>query len=363
MATEPIHAMTDNWSQGGTTFTGIGMNVTDAASAPDSKLLDLKVGGESKMIVSKTGGLSLAEALPIAEGGTGARTAALARAALNAMQNLDAANAGGAEAANWNDFVSPGPIPRLMFTTTAGQNGPTLNRYFYGLVFVFGTAVTQIAIPYREADGGMYRRSRFEGAWSTWKAVTSAAEIGLGNVANKSEEQMVASGAIADALGGKAPTSHTHLAAQISDSGAIGRSVLMAASQAAARSAIGVFSPATFASSRGSQPVGASAEPLAFVDFVATAPSMFATGLMQMTAGGVIYGYCKLVFTNLANGGVFLNGAEMPTIITTDDFKTLTSTEVFTGLAVGTTYRAQVYGRTNQGFATASSSYIRVLNA
>src|SRR5690606_32791695 len=40
-------------------------------------------------------------------------------------------------------------------------------------------------------------------------------------------------------LDGKAATSHTHTASQISDSTSIGRSVLTAASAAAARSAIG----------------------------------------------------------------------------------------------------------------------------
>ncbi|WP_432794465.1 phage upper tail fiber protein [Rhodococcus ruber] len=44
---------------------------------------------------------------------------------------------------------------------------------------------------------------------------------------------------LVDDLAGKAPTSHTHTAAQISDSGTAGRAVLTAETPSAARSAIG----------------------------------------------------------------------------------------------------------------------------
>jgi hypothetical protein len=51
----PIYALVDTWNAAGTTFTGIGLNVTDTASAAGSLLLDLQVGGTSRFKVDKTG--------------------------------------------------------------------------------------------------------------------------------------------------------------------------------------------------------------------------------------------------------------------------------------------------------------------
>lgn len=53
--TQPIYALTDTWNAGGTTFTGIGMNVTDTASASGSLLFDLQVAGTSQFHVTKSG--------------------------------------------------------------------------------------------------------------------------------------------------------------------------------------------------------------------------------------------------------------------------------------------------------------------
>ena len=50
-----IYDMAQTWNNGATTFTGIKLNVTDTASAATSKLLDLQVGGSSKLRVLKTG--------------------------------------------------------------------------------------------------------------------------------------------------------------------------------------------------------------------------------------------------------------------------------------------------------------------
>lgn len=54
-----IYAMADTWDDAGTTFTGIGLNVTDTASASASLLMDLQVGGSSKFKVDKSGGVFL----------------------------------------------------------------------------------------------------------------------------------------------------------------------------------------------------------------------------------------------------------------------------------------------------------------
>ena len=53
-----IYDLTDTWNNGGTTFVSIKMDVTDTASASDSKLIDLLVGGLSKFSVGKDGSIS-----------------------------------------------------------------------------------------------------------------------------------------------------------------------------------------------------------------------------------------------------------------------------------------------------------------
>jgi hypothetical protein len=65
------------------------------------------------------------------------------------------------------------------------------------------------------------------------------ADVGLGNVDNTSDANKPVSTATQTALTGKAPSVHTHTAADISDATATGRSVIKAADAAAARTAIG----------------------------------------------------------------------------------------------------------------------------
>lgn len=65
-----IHSMTDTWNSGGTTFAAIKMNVTDSASASDSKLIELEVGGTDKFTVDKDGDAVVAGTLAV----TGAAT-------------------------------------------------------------------------------------------------------------------------------------------------------------------------------------------------------------------------------------------------------------------------------------------------
>jgi len=56
-----IFNMTDTWNDGATTFTAIKMNVTDTASASDSLLMDVQVGGTSLMQLNKFGSLILGD--------------------------------------------------------------------------------------------------------------------------------------------------------------------------------------------------------------------------------------------------------------------------------------------------------------
>lgn len=54
-----IYNLADTWNAAGTTFSAIKMNVTDTASAAGSMLLDLQVGGASRLRVDKAGVLNL----------------------------------------------------------------------------------------------------------------------------------------------------------------------------------------------------------------------------------------------------------------------------------------------------------------
>jgi hypothetical protein len=55
VATQNIYSLVDTWNAGATTFTAIGMNVTDTASAAGSMLIDLQVGGTTQFHVLKGG--------------------------------------------------------------------------------------------------------------------------------------------------------------------------------------------------------------------------------------------------------------------------------------------------------------------
>jgi hypothetical protein len=56
---QTINNMTATWNSGGTTFTGIRFNVTDTASAAGSLLMDLRVGGVSRISARKDGLLTI----------------------------------------------------------------------------------------------------------------------------------------------------------------------------------------------------------------------------------------------------------------------------------------------------------------
>jgi len=83
-ASTPVWNATQTWNAGGVTFTGMKFNVTDTASASGSLLLDLQVGGVSKLTVFKSGTLLSANALQ-ADGGQ-------IRLSTDVILNRDAAN-------------------------------------------------------------------------------------------------------------------------------------------------------------------------------------------------------------------------------------------------------------------------------
>jgi len=55
-ASTPL-SVTQTWNSAGVTFTGIQANITDTASASGSLLMDLQVGGSSKAVINKSGGI------------------------------------------------------------------------------------------------------------------------------------------------------------------------------------------------------------------------------------------------------------------------------------------------------------------
>lgn len=80
-----IYSMADTWNNGATTFDAIKMDVTDTASASDSRLLWLGVGGSAKATIDKggsavlAGGLTLGAASLLRIGGTTSSYPALKR--------------------------------------------------------------------------------------------------------------------------------------------------------------------------------------------------------------------------------------------------------------------------------------------
>ena len=54
MATRPISNVINVWNQN-TTYTGIGLNITDTLSGTNSKLLNLQINSGSKFYVDKNG--------------------------------------------------------------------------------------------------------------------------------------------------------------------------------------------------------------------------------------------------------------------------------------------------------------------
>lgn len=58
-----IYSITDTWNNVATTWTGIGLNVTDTASAAGSKLMDLQVGGTTKFNVGKGGDVNIVDGI------------------------------------------------------------------------------------------------------------------------------------------------------------------------------------------------------------------------------------------------------------------------------------------------------------
>jgi hypothetical protein len=127
MSTQNIFSLLDTWNAAGTTFTGVGLNVTDTASAAASLLMDLQVGGVSQFRVSK-GGRITAQTLTIGLGGqtsvatnTAFGVSALNSASLTGVENTAIGNFAGAGVTTGNNSTAVGHFAALVLTT-GGSN-------------------------------------------------------------------------------------------------------------------------------------------------------------------------------------------------------------------------------------------------
>lgn len=103
-------------------------------------------------------------------------------AAINSKMNNLLYTPGGAPLdSGFNDIVSPGPAPRLARSATGGSftaEAPTLDDYYYVLVFEFGGNLVQVAFPYLGGAGrNCYFRARMAGTWSAWQGLVNSASL------------------------------------------------------------------------------------------------------------------------------------------------------------------------------------------
>lgn len=70
-ASAPALVVTQTWSNGGVTFTGLSLTVTDSASAGGSLLMDLRTSAGSKFLVDKNGGVISQGSIQVQGSGNG----------------------------------------------------------------------------------------------------------------------------------------------------------------------------------------------------------------------------------------------------------------------------------------------------
>lgn len=172
MATVNISSIAKTWNDAGTTFTAIGLNVTDTASNAASLLMDLKVGGASKFSVDKAGEVG-ASGLNLAAGG------AVPTAGFNAFSSgLVQGYASGAVAMK---------LTSSSFQVTGGtleMGGSGLQTSIYHpsrdvLVQARGANPQTLAAATTYTDASNYERTALENGVRMQTAGTGAANIDL----------------------------------------------------------------------------------------------------------------------------------------------------------------------------------------
>jgi hypothetical protein len=216
MADQYLYELTDTWAAGTTSYNGIKLNVADAASAADSKLLNLQINGASKFTVDKAGNVvatgGMAVAGNLSENGSRVWTAATFLPAnyttTTALTPLLAAK-----------------LDRVLVNLGAGEN---LDTYTSGGDWHQATtANATLALNYPVAAVGFLSVRATAGASRVYQTYVT--------YLNDTWARTIVSGVptpwikLANAI-------HTHLLADLTDSTIAGRSIAGASSYSAMRS-------------------------------------------------------------------------------------------------------------------------------
>lgn len=167
MATTSIRDVTDTWTDGGTTYTAIKMNVTDSASAAASLLQDLQVGSASKFKVSKAGATTItsAAAAALAVGPNGATNPAL---------QVDASTGSAATGVKVTGAAAAGGVAVAVISSGTNES-LTVDAKGSGTVTINGTATGAIALA---------RATGVTGALTGTSTSASALAIGANGATN-----------------------------------------------------------------------------------------------------------------------------------------------------------------------------------
>ena len=166
MANTSIRAIADTWTDGGTTYNGLKLDVTDSASAAASNLINLQVASSSKFVVGKDGAATLTSAAAdaLAVGPNGATNPGLlvdgsTSSAATGIKVTGAAAAGGVAVA----AISSGTNENL--TIDAKGNGTiTLGGTSTGNIVVTRALAGALAITSAGATAGIGYASGAGGA-------------------------------------------------------------------------------------------------------------------------------------------------------------------------------------------------------
>ena len=185
-ASSPIIDATQTWNNVANTFVGMKLNVTDTASAVNSSLLNLQVGGVSKFYVGKSGEVTTTGQITTSVS-TG--TAPFAVSSTTNVANLNASSLSGAT------FAAPGAIgggtPSTGAFTTLSTTGTITSALGTITTSQPGLAVTQTwndgAVTFTgldvnvgtstKASGSMLAAFRYNGAlqsYATWDGILHA---------------------------------------------------------------------------------------------------------------------------------------------------------------------------------------------
>ena len=199
--------------------------------------------GHYDIIHLETSADLLVGAVPIANGGTGATTAAAARAALQALyddypsrtsyKNVDfnTITTNGVYRMLYNDGTDQTPYHTPYAQYTSGYKTVT---HYNLLVMGMPTRLTQIAISaYSHNDDAVFVRNKHDDTWSSWRRFytdaqtipvanggtgatsAAAARTNLGAAATSHTHTIAQVTNLQNTLNGKAPVSHTHTTSQI----------------------------------------------------------------------------------------------------------------------------------------------------